>query len=58
MELREDPEPAPGRWYHAGTDRTCGMLEACGYRVLDRDVQVSHRDPVIHFTKQAPAGNP
>lgn len=50
-ELREDAAPAPGRWYHAGTDRTCRMLEGCGYRVLDRDVQVSHRDPVIHFTR-------
>jgi methyltransferase family protein len=50
-ELREDSTPSPGRWYDAGTARTCSMLEACGYRVLDPDVQVSLRDPVIHFTK-------
>ncbi len=46
-----DDEPSPGRWYHAGTDRTCRMLEDAGYQVLDRDMGVNHRDPVIHFRK-------
>jgi hypothetical protein len=51
LELREDESPSPGRWYHAGTARTCRMLEECGYRVLVEDLGVNHRDPVIHFTK-------
>lgn len=41
----------PGRWYHHGINETCVLLESLGYKVLDRDVQVNHRDPVIHFTK-------
>jgi len=41
----------PGRWYHAGTDATCEMLEKIGYRVLDRDIGLNLRDPVIHFVK-------
>ncbi len=51
MELREDAAPSPGRWYDAGVGRTIRMLEECGYRILDPDVQTSHRDPIIHFTK-------
>lgn len=41
----------PGRWYHAGTDATCEMLERVGYRVLDRDIGLNLRDPVIHFVR-------
>jgi hypothetical protein len=40
----------PGGWCHAGTDRTCAMLQDLGYRIIDRDLGVSPRDPVIHFT--------
>lgn len=43
--------PSPGRWYDAGTDRTCSMLQDVGFEILDRDMGVSHRDPVIHFIK-------
>lgn len=49
--LRDDDTPAPGRWYDAGVERTCRMLEQCGYRVVDPDLQISHRDPIIHFTR-------
>ena len=48
----EDDEPRPGgRWYDAGIDRTCAMLEGQGYRVIDPDVGTSLRDPIIHFVK-------
>lgn len=51
LQTDEDQGPAPGRWYHAGIERTCSMLERIGYRVIDEDVGVNHRDPVIHFVK-------
>lgn len=46
-----DDEPIPGRWYDAGIERTCGMLEKYGYKIIDRDVETSLRDPIIHFVK-------
>jgi hypothetical protein len=49
--LDEDGTPRPGRWYHAGVERTCAMLERCGYTVLDPDVGTVIRDPIIHFRK-------
>jgi len=51
LSLNEDNTPRPGRWYNAGTARTCEMLESLGYRVVNQDMQVNHRDPVIHFVK-------
>jgi hypothetical protein len=47
----KDDLPLPGRWYDAGIDRTCTMLEKLGYTIIDQDTGVSHRDPVIHFAK-------
>lgn len=41
----------PGRWYHAGVEKTCLMLESLSYRVIEPDVGLCHRDPIIHFTK-------
>jgi hypothetical protein len=43
--------PTPGRWYDAGVERTCSLLERVGYKIIDPDVGVNHRDPVIHFFK-------
>jgi hypothetical protein len=43
--------PTPGRWYNAGVDRTCSMLKEVGYEVVDPDVGVNFRDPIIHFLK-------
>jgi hypothetical protein len=51
LSMDEDDKPRPGRWYHAGTARTCEMLENLGYRIVEQDMQVNHRDPVIHFVK-------
>jgi hypothetical protein len=47
----QGPEPSPGRWYHLGTKEACAMLESVGYRVVEPDMGVNHRDPVIHFVK-------
>lgn len=41
----------PGAWYHCGVDRACAALERAGFTVVERDIDVSHRDPVIHFAK-------
>jgi hypothetical protein len=41
----------PGRWYHAGIDRTCTMLESLSYKIIDNDVNINIRDPLIHFIK-------
>lgn len=46
-----DLDPKPGRWFHAGLDRTCAMLEASGYQIVDPDVGTVPRDPIIHFRK-------
>jgi len=46
----EDNIPTPGRWYHAGIEKTCEMLQGLGYQIVDPDMGVVHRDPIIHFT--------
>jgi len=47
----ENDEPRPGRWYHAGIERTSSMLMDVGYHVVDSDVGTCLRDPIIHFVK-------
>jgi hypothetical protein len=47
----EDNIPSPGRWYHAGIERTCMMLEELGYEIIDPDIGAVYRDPIIHFLK-------
>lgn len=47
----EDDEPKPGRWYHAGIERTCSMLREVGYRIIDPDIGTILRDPIVHFIK-------
>jgi SAM-dependent methyltransferase len=51
MDLHENNEPAPGRWFHAGTSETCGLLRSTGFAVLDEDMRVDPRSPIIHFQK-------
>lgn len=48
---KEDSAPRPGRWYHAGLRRTCDFLESIGWEVVNPDVGLCPRDPVIHFRK-------
>ena len=47
----DDFAPGQGQWHDAGTIRTCEMLEAAGYKVIDSDIGVLPRDPIIHFMK-------
>jgi hypothetical protein len=47
----EDPLPRPGRWFHAGTDRTVHLLERIGYAVVQKDIGLLWRDPIVHFRK-------
>jgi hypothetical protein len=49
--IDEDSQPRPGRWFHAGTDRTVSLLQESGYVVVNRDVDLVTRDPIIHFKK-------
>jgi len=49
--INEDEIPLPGRWYHAGTKRTCDMLQANGFTVVDADMGFDFRSPIIHFRK-------
>lgn len=47
----DQPNAEGGRWYHAGRDRTCEMLQKYGYEIVDKDVGTVMRDPIIHFYK-------
>lgn len=47
----EDEVVRPGRWYHAGRERTCNMLVDTGYTIVDEDVGALNRDVIIHFRK-------
>lgn len=47
----DNDSPSPGRWYNAGIDKTCIMLENIGYSIIQKDVACNYRDPVIHFIK-------
>jgi hypothetical protein len=43
--------PEGSWWYDAGTTRTVEMLQDHGYRVVNPDVGVDPRSPVIHFAR-------
>ncbi|GGT30204.1 hypothetical protein GCM10010271_37810 [Streptomyces kurssanovii] len=51
QDLSEDDVARPGRWYNAGGARTCELLEKLGYEVLDPDMELDYRSPMIHFRK-------
>jgi cyclopropane fatty-acyl-phospholipid synthase-like methyltransferase len=38
-------------WYHWGLDRACRAMTQSGFEIVEADVEVCHRDPVIHFKK-------
>jgi hypothetical protein len=38
-------------WYHWGVDRACEALTRVGFDIVEPDIEVCHRDPVIHFKK-------
>jgi phospholipid N-methyltransferase len=38
-------------WYHWGVEQACKTLTNAGFAIIEPDVQVCPRDPVIHFKK-------
>ena len=38
-------------WYHWGIDRACAAIRREGFEVINRDMEVVSRDPLIHFVK-------
>jgi len=40
-----------GHWHDAGVERTCEMLEKIGYKIVESDIGLLPRDPMIHFIK-------
>jgi hypothetical protein len=38
-------------WYHWGVERACQAMDRVGFEIVEPDVEVCHRDPVIHFKK-------
>lgn len=51
LDLNENDQARPGRWYHAGQQRTCEMLERNGFTIVQADMGFDYRSPLIHFCK-------
>jgi len=51
LDINEDNTPSPGRWYNAGKTRVVNMLKNVGYEVINEDIGVDYRSPIIHFKK-------
>lgn len=51
LDTNEDDVARSGRWYNTKTDRFCTMLEKIGFRVIDPDMDILLRDPMVHFVK-------
>src|SRR5713101_2233546 len=47
----EDDHIDPNRWYHLGVARAVKMVQDAGFEVVAEDVNVLHRDPILHFSK-------
>jgi hypothetical protein len=48
----ELPEGLEGSgWFDAGIDQTTTMLEGLGYRVLEPDIGIDPRSPIVHFMR-------
>ena len=43
-----DPE-GRGSWYHWSTHDACATIKACGFEIVEPDINVLSRDPVVHF---------
>jgi SAM-dependent methyltransferase len=41
-----------GAWFHFGAERACEALRNAGFRIIEADMGINHRDPVIHFVAQ------
>jgi hypothetical protein len=42
---------ADAGWYHWGVDRACKAITSAGLVIVEQDVEVVQRDPVMHFKK-------
>ena len=47
----EHDQPEAGRWYHLGQTWFCEMLNKHGFEILDSDIGVLVRDPIVHFRR-------
>ena len=50
-DLNEDSAARPMRWFHLGAEEMSRALRDIGYLVVEQDVGVNVRDPILHFTK-------
>ena len=48
-----DAEGRPGTWRHLGVVVAARGLEEASFDVLEHDVELIHRDPILHFRKRA-----
>ncbi len=39
-------------WHYGGIERTCNFLESIGWEVLEPDIGLIHRDPIVYFRKK------
>jgi phospholipid N-methyltransferase len=55
MALRESGavERAQGAWFHAGIDETCRFVQSVGWEVVNRDIGLCVRDPLILLRRPA-----
>ena len=51
VSTEEHQDPLPGRWFNLGTDWFCEMLSSNGFEILDADLDVLARDPIVGFRK-------
>jgi SAM-dependent methyltransferase len=47
----ESDSAKSGAWFHLGVDNACNAISEAGFHVIERDMQINHRDPIIHFIK-------
>jgi hypothetical protein len=44
-----------GSWYHWSTGDACSTIRDCGFEIVEPDINVLSRDPIVHF-RVGPAG--
>jgi cyclopropane fatty-acyl-phospholipid synthase-like methyltransferase len=52
LDKTEPDSTDAGAWFHFGTIAACRALEAAGFKIVEADMDICHRDPVIHFQKR------
>jgi hypothetical protein len=48
---KDNRPPVPGQWYHVSIAETADYLSSLGYEVVNPDIGINLRDPVVHFRK-------